>query len=144
MGGIDLDPASCAAANEIVRAATYYTIRDDGLMRPWFGRIWLNPPYGSHAQKFVRRFTELFAEGAIEQGCLLLSTHHVTTHWFTDSIGDLDKLEFRPRGRLRFSHQPDVDHGSVILGVGVDPDRFTGAFSPLGGQIGRFERGRAE
>jgi hypothetical protein len=42
MGGIDLDPASCAAANEIVRATAYYTIRDDGLGSRW-GKILAQP-----------------------------------------------------------------------------------------------------
>lgn len=42
----DLDP--CAP---IVRpwptATRHYTIENDGLKRPWFGRVWLNPPYGN-------------------------------------------------------------------------------------------------
>ena len=53
MGGIDLDPASCAEANKIVQAKQFYSQRDDGLKQPWFGRIWLNPPYGRFAPKFV-------------------------------------------------------------------------------------------
>lgn len=46
LGPFDLDP--CAP---ITRpwdmAVQHYTAQDMGLMRQWFGRVWLNPPYGS-------------------------------------------------------------------------------------------------
>lgn len=65
MGGIDLDPASSAAANRVVKAGTFYGRPDyiiDGMMnkwpvlrfvdqgglsRPWFGRMFQNHPFGS-------------------------------------------------------------------------------------------------
>ena len=34
MGGIGLDPASCALANKLVRADAFFAIGDDGLSRP--------------------------------------------------------------------------------------------------------------
>jgi len=43
-GSFDLDP--CAPLNrpwDIARQ--HYTIEDDGLVMPWTGRVWLNPPY---------------------------------------------------------------------------------------------------
>lgn len=44
LGAIDLDPASCAAANKRIRARQYYTKAQCGQHRPWFGRVWINPP----------------------------------------------------------------------------------------------------
>lgn len=45
MGGIDLDPASCENANQTVKAASYFTLADNGLSLPWYGRVWMNHPF---------------------------------------------------------------------------------------------------
>lgn len=36
-----------------VPAAHVYTKADDGLSKPWFGRVWLNPPYGKEAEAWL-------------------------------------------------------------------------------------------
>lgn len=47
LGEFDLDP--CSAINQPWDTANnYYTIDDDGLLMPWFGRVWLNPPYNRY------------------------------------------------------------------------------------------------
>lgn len=46
LGDVDLDPASCEAANSYIEASRYFDARDDGLHRDWYGRVFLNPPGG--------------------------------------------------------------------------------------------------
>ncbi|MFA5942300.1 MAG: DNA N-6-adenine-methyltransferase [Candidatus Paceibacterota bacterium] len=57
LGNFDLDP--CAP---VIRpwdmAKTHYTICDDGLSKPWHGRVWCNPPYGSEAGKWLKKLSE--------------------------------------------------------------------------------------
>ncbi len=45
LGKFDLDPCSFDEHPWQV-APKYYTESDNGLLMPWFGRIWMNPPYG--------------------------------------------------------------------------------------------------
>lgn len=54
LGTFDLDP--CASQFQPWRTATQqYTIVDDGLSKPWDGRVWCNPPYGDKADQWLRR-----------------------------------------------------------------------------------------
>lgn len=56
LGGFDLDP--CApVVRPWATAARHYTVRDDGLnmpKEPKSTRVWLNPPFGREAVKWLR------------------------------------------------------------------------------------------
>jgi hypothetical protein len=41
LGAIDLDPATNAQAQEIIRATQHFTKADNGLKHEWHGRVWL-------------------------------------------------------------------------------------------------------
>lgn len=57
LGAFDMDP--CASQFQPWKTADrQYTIEDDGLAREWTGRVWCNPPYGPHAEKFLKRMAE--------------------------------------------------------------------------------------
>ena len=57
LGEFDLDP--CGAPGHELAARTYLEERDeDGLVLPWEGRVWLNPPYGAEAYPFLERMAD--------------------------------------------------------------------------------------
>ena len=47
MNGFDLDPFSCAIANQNVKASTFWTKRDNAFTQDWtpYLKKWINPPY---------------------------------------------------------------------------------------------------
>ena len=53
----DLDVASPVDRDVYVPAAKKYTINDDGLAQPWFGRVWMNPPY-SKPSPWIHKWLE--------------------------------------------------------------------------------------
>lgn len=56
LGRFDLDP--CAAINQPWSTAEHhYTVMDDGLLQPWFGRVWCNPPYGKETGRWLDRLS---------------------------------------------------------------------------------------
>lgn len=60
LGEFDLDPATCAVAHSLNHSAKcFYTAKDDGLLKSWNGRIWLNPPYSF---PLIRNFLKKMAE----------------------------------------------------------------------------------
>ena len=130
MGGIDLDPASHDVAQQTVRAAHYFTAKDDGLSLDWYGRVWLNPPYSQPLmQNFVRKLIIEFVAGNVEQAVML--THNYTdTAWFHEAQAR-STLCFT-RGRISFvgaSGPPTQGQCFFYFGDRVEGFRATfGAF----------------
>lgn len=57
LGEFDLDP--CGAPGHSLARKTYLLENgDDGLRDPWFGRVWLNPPYGKEQEPFLRKLAD--------------------------------------------------------------------------------------
>ena len=55
-GLFDLDP--CAPISRPwPTAKKHYTYDDDGLIESWYGRVWLNPPYGPQTEEWLERMS---------------------------------------------------------------------------------------
>ena len=144
MGGIDLDPASEAIFNEVVKATQYYSVTErgeDGLLLPWFGRVFLNPPgeeKGRPRQNFVKRFWNKLLTEDIEQGCYVgFSMEQLgiladaSAHPSDFSICYLRKrIPFDRHDRPRGSGSPS--HANFVTAINVDHDAFIKEFAELG------------
>ena len=52
LGSFDLDPCT-SECRPWSFAENNYTRNDDGLVKDWYGRVWLNPPYGRNVGKWL-------------------------------------------------------------------------------------------
>lgn len=96
LGEFDLDPCT-PPEMPWPTAKRRYTQADDGLSQPWTGRVWLNPPFGSEAIKWMRKMA---AHG---DGIALLHARTETRMFFETVWGRADAVCFLP-GRPRFHH----------------------------------------
>jgi len=86
MGEIDIDPASNDIANKTVDAKTYYTKETNGLDKPWYGNVFLNPPYNQPDIKyFINKLIEEYNLGNTLQA-ILLTNDNTDTTWFQDAL----------------------------------------------------------
>lgn len=135
MGEIDLDPASSEIANRIVRANTFYTKQDDGLEKPWYGRVWMNPPYASALiKRFAAKYMEHASAGDIREGIVLVN-NATETEWFEQLVSVSSAVVF-PRSRVRFldpNGEPGAPlQGQTIIYFGDRPGAFLDEFGRFG------------
>ena len=88
----DLDPAAPDVLPSWIPAAEHYSFA--GQSRPWYGRVWLNPPYGASLPAFVDKM--------IEHGHgLMLTPCRTETRWWQRAAEAADEVCFL-RDRLHF------------------------------------------
>jgi hypothetical protein len=134
MGDIDLDPASSIEANETVKAEKIYTAEDDGLIQPWHGRIWLNPPYSRDLMPaFVDKLIAEYSAGHVSEA-ILVSHNNTETKWF-QSLAQVCTAVCFPAKRVKFYRGDDVAapvNGQVFFYLGNRSDLFATEFGYLG------------
>lgn len=133
MGEINLDPASSEIANKTVKADHIYTVEDNGLEKPWFGNVWLNPPYASD---LIGKFAEKVVNelGNIKQAIVLVN-NATETEWFYGMVTNATAVCF-PKSRVKF-YTPDGKTGAPLQGqaiiyFGEYVNRFINVFDEKG------------
>lgn len=64
LGPFDLDPCAAPPPRPWLTATHHFdSFNYDGLQEPWFGRVWLNPPYDDKVTKFWMKKMSTHASG---------------------------------------------------------------------------------
>lgn len=129
----DLDPAT-PAQQPYPTALARYTRADNGLLLPWFGRVWLNPPYSNHE---IGKWLARLAEHG--HGVALIFARTETDNFFR-FVWERASAALFLRGRLNFHHADGrrADHNagapSVLCAYGAQ-DAEVLAFAGLDGKF---------
>ncbi len=159
MGGIDLDPASSAIANQTVKAKRFYTKESNGLTQAWSGRVWMNHPFskGEKACKpnckkkkcqvrghcitedipgnseWTRKLVEEYKSGNVSEAiCITFSS--MSESWMQPLI---EFMQCFPRGRINYrlpngDKTNSITKGSLLTYMGPNPQKFREVFEKIG------------
>jgi transcriptional regulator with XRE-family HTH domain len=107
-GIFSLDPCSpCSNSRTApVKAKVHYTEDDDGLSLPWFGTVFMNPPYNRSLSRWTAKAKAEVAQGNAEVVVGLLPARTDTRYWHRDIAGSASVLFLR--GRLKFGEAEQV------------------------------------
>jgi len=112
VGGFDLDPAAGCEPTPI--ADERYTPEDDGLAQPWFGTVWLNPPF-SEKKRWFKKLVGAYWNGEVE--CAVgISTTGTSARWFQEWFSTADVVSFLS-GRDWYIHGGDNPNYSTQVGI---------------------------
>ena len=144
--GIDLDPCSSNSAQSLVKAGQYFTQASDGLAESWFGKVFVNPPFGvvmgkSQQGRFLEKSIAEFEAGRVSEVVLLLKAA-VGYTWFNKALQYPHALlhslvafysaTSSPSGINTLGPLAANPHGSVVVYLGHNTDRFCEVFSAIG------------
>lgn len=105
LGNFDLDP--CAPIKRPwAMAKNHYTTNDNGLIKPWYGRVWCNPPYGPKTGEWMARCSD-------HKNCVALIFARTETRQFFDYIWGKATAVCFLKGRLSFYHVNGTKGGTA-------------------------------
>jgi len=102
----DLDPCQPIEKIEWIPCKKHYSIIDNGLLQPWEGFVWLNPPYGKYTNDWLAKMDS-------HKNGIALVFARTDCGWFHDYIMKADAILFLQK-RVRF-----VDGLGVTSGNGA-------------------------
>ena len=118
LGPFDLDP--CTQSFRPFNTATNHICEDlgeCGLMAPWRGRVWLNPPYGKQLGVWIKKMDQ-------HHNGVILTFSRTETAWYQEALDMCDAF-LLVRGRLSFINSAgkpstNAGTGSTLFAFGKE------------------------
>lgn len=111
LGPFDLDPCAAPSPRPWPTAAQHIALPTNGLTARWKGHVWLNPPFGPEAEKWLERL------GGHGDGVALVAAR-TETRWFVSQVWNHASSLLFLHGRPHF-HYPDGRRGYANSGVPI-------------------------
>jgi hypothetical protein len=132
LGSFDLDPCSPGDRRPWDTASYHLSTSENGLLAPWFGRVWCNPPYGRETFKWLNK---LARHGS---GIALVFARTETVGFHTE-IWEKANSVFFFKGRLKFHRidgtEADTSNAPSCLVSYSDADTLSIDESGLTGKL---------
>jgi phage N-6-adenine-methyltransferase len=102
------------ANSENAKCENYYTIKENGLEKPWGAVNWCNPPYpNGQINKWLKKARVEQSKG---KTTVALVPGDTSTKWYQDNILDSKMVTVVPvRRRLKFENQNGAKFASHIV-----------------------------
>ena len=113
----DLDTCSPEGGIPWIPAKKYLTKKEDGLVTPWDGFVWCNPPYGKATAVWLEKMQK-------HNNGIALVFSRTDCKWFHDYVATADVILFK-KGRISFidihgnKGDSGAGNGSIFIGYGV-------------------------
>ncbi|MBO6899515.1 MAG: helix-turn-helix domain-containing protein [Shimia sp.] len=131
IGRFDLDP--CAPSDvAAAHAKTVFTPKTNGLRQPWWGQVFMNPPYGREIKLWLEKASSEATAGVQIVGLVPARTD--TAWWHNFVVGQADVVFLR--GRLAFGDGTQAaPFPSALIFWGYEPEIATMMAANLGGNV---------
>jgi hypothetical protein len=130
-GVIDLDPCSNSIGEPRIPATSHYIESESGLLKPWAGKVYMNPPYGREIGTWVEKLCLEHAHGGVTEAIALVPAR-TDTEWFRQ-ISAIPNVCCFVHGRLTFVGNSDpAPFPSAVIYMGEHGGTFYRVFREIG------------
>jgi len=132
LGQIDLDPCTAELPQTWIKATTYYTLNKPAT-GPWYGKVWLNPPFDD-AASWINNLEKRFLSAGVTEAVAIVNSA-LGYKWYEELWRNFPVCCLRER--LCFVNEQgktggQAKKGQTIVYMGYNYRAFQDYFSDLG------------